>query len=301
MPPESSRRAQAAARLRPDRGRAAGQQLPAARRARAAGGEAASALPPDPDVLVRGARAASTRKGASTASGPCESELAVAATLLRRAGAPPTSSTSRARNRRTTAEELTDEQWAAVRRRLRGADLGAHRRPRRRQDRCTRGIVAEAEAANAKIALCAPTGRAARRLRRRPDTRRRRSTACSSGCPGREPALPARASASRRPRDRRRVLDAEPAADRGAARRARRDHPRRLRRRRRPAAADRRRQALRGPDRFRRGAGRAADPDLPPGGALDDHHRRPRDQPRPAAPPRARPPTRTTTSSSSTG
>ena len=33
-----------------------------------------------------------------------------------------------------------------------------------------------------------------------------------------------------------------------------------------------------------RGAGRAADPDLPPGGALDDHHRRPRDQPRAGRP-----------------
>ena len=35
------------------------------------------------------------------------------------------------------------------------------------------------------------------------------------------------------------------------------------------------------------GAGGAAEPDLPPGGALDDHHRGPRDQPGPAAPPRA--------------
>ena len=48
-------------------------------------------------------------------------------------------------------------------------------------------------------------------------------------------------------------------------------------------------------------AGRPAHPDLPPGGALDDHHRRPRDQPGPPAAPRAGGATRTTTSSSSSG
>ena len=47
-------------------------------------------------------------------------------------------------------------------------------------------------------------------------------------------------------------------------------------------------------------AGRPPHPDLPPGGALDDHHRRPRDQPGPPAAPGARRTTRTTTSSSST-
>ena len=40
---------------------------------------------------------------------------------------------------------------------------------------------------------------------------------------------------------------------------------------------------------FGRGAAGAAHPDLPPGGPLDDHHRRPRDQPRPSPPPRAGP------------
>ena len=48
-------------------------------------------------------------------------------------------------------------------------------------------------------------------------------------------------------------------------------------------------------------AGHPPDPDLPPGGALDDHDRRPRDEPGPPPPPRARAPTRTGTSSSSSG
>ena len=119
--------------------------------------------------------------------------------------------------------------------------------------------------------------------------------------PGRDPTFKPGPSAPGRPGHRRRVLDAEPAPGRGAARRAGRVDPRRLRRRCRPAAADRRRQAVRGPDRLGSGAGGAAQPDLPPGGALDDHHRRPRDQPRAAAPPTSPRRSRTTTSSSSTG
>ena len=169
------------------------------------------------------------------------------------------------------------------------ADLGAHRRPRRRQDRLHAGDRRRGRSgANATIALCAPTGRAARRLEEATGHEAQTIHRMLEWMPGREPAfrpghpLPVDLV----------IVDESSMLNlrlmRGAARRARRVDPRRLRRRRRPAAADRRRQALRGPDRLRRRAGGAADPDLPPGGALDDHHRRPRDQPGPAAPPGAR-------------
>ena len=165
---------------------------------------------------------------------------------------------------------------------------------------CTRAIVEEAEERQ-------PAHRPLRphRPRRPPPRGGDRPRGADDPPPARVDAraragLQARPPAARRPGDRRRVLDAQPAPDRGPARRPGRVDPRRLRRRRRPAAADRRRQALRGPDRLGDRAGRPPHPDLPPGGALDDHHRRPRDQPGPPAAPRARATTRTTTSSSST-
>jgi exodeoxyribonuclease V alpha subunit len=90
-----------------------------------------------------------------------ESERAVAATLARRAAAPPHLDHEPGEEPRG---DLTDEQWAAVR-----AAFGARVSvltggPGVGKTMCTKEIVAEAKAANATIALCAPTGRAARRL-----------------------------------------------------------------------------------------------------------------------------------------
>ena len=60
--------------------------------------------------------------------------------------------------------ELTDEQWAAVRGAFASRVSVLTGGPGVGKTVCTQAIVAEAEAAEARIALCAPTGRAARRL-----------------------------------------------------------------------------------------------------------------------------------------
>ena len=244
-------------------------------------------------------RAWSTTRSASTASDPRRAS----SPSPRRCGpAARGAAVPRPRARRDAAKaSLTDEQWAAVRGAFASRISVLTGGPGVGKTVCTKAIVAEAEAADARIALCAPTGRAARRLEEATGHEAQTIHRLLEWMPGREPGLRARPPAAGRPGDRRRVLDAQPAPGRGAARRARRDDPRRLRRRRRPAAADRRRQAVRRPDRLRDRAGRPAQPDLPPGGALDDHHRRPRDQRRPARPTSSPRPTRTTTSSSSSG
>ncbi len=189
--------------------------------------------------------------------------------------------------RAPVTSDLTDEQWAAVRGAF-GARISVLTGgPGVGKTVCTRAIVDEAEAADLRIALCAPTGRAARRLEEATGHAAQTIHRMLEWMPGPRAGLQARTSAAGRPGDRRRVLDAQPAPDRGAARRPGGVDPHRLRRRRRPTAADRRRQALRGPDRGGDRPRGPPYPDLPPGGALDDHHRRPRDQPGSAAAPRA--------------
>ena len=186
-------------------------------------------------------------------------------------------------------------------RRLHLADHGPDRRARRRQDRLHGGDRRRGEARQR-------LDRALRADRpRRPPARGRDRARGVDDPPdagvdaGPGAGLRAGSPTAGRPRRRRRVLDAEPADDGGAAGRARGVDPRRLRRRRRPAAADRGRQAVRRPDRVRDRPGGAAQPDLPPGGALDDHDRGPRDQPGQVASPRAARRARSATSSSSTG
>jgi exodeoxyribonuclease V alpha subunit len=114
----------------------------------------------DPDVLAR-APGLVDDEGRIYRKWTLEREQAIAATLLRRAAAPPHLDHEPGEE---PHEGLTDEQWAAVR-----AAFGARISvltggPGVGKTRCTQGIVTEAKAANAKIALCAPTGRAARRL-----------------------------------------------------------------------------------------------------------------------------------------
>ncbi|MDQ3724561.1 MAG: ATP-dependent RecD-like DNA helicase [Actinomycetota bacterium] len=117
-------------------------------------------LLPDPDVIVL-ARGLVEDEGRIYRVGTLESERAVAATLARRAAAPPHLDHEPGEEPRGN---LTDEQWAAVR-----AAFGARVSvltggPGVGKTMCTKEIVAEAQAAHATIALCAPTGRAARRL-----------------------------------------------------------------------------------------------------------------------------------------
>ena len=239
-------------------------------------------LVPDPDVLVQ-ARGVVVDDGRIYREGTHASELAVAATLASRAAASPHLDHDPGEEPR---DGLTDEQWAAVRGAFAARLSVLTGGPGVGKTKCTREIVSEAEAANATIALCAPTGRAARRLEEATGHEAKTIHRLLEWMPGREPAF--------RPG---RPLPADLViVDESSMLNLRlcevllgglaETYPRRLRRRRRPAAADRRRQAVRGPDRLRGGAGGAADADLPPGGALDDHHRRPRDQPGPPAPPR---------------
>src|SRR5215218_5086253 len=184
VPPESSRRAQAAALYALIEAETQGNSyLPleelARRTARLIG------LPPDPDVLVE-ARGLVDDEGRIYRAGTLESERAVAATLAARLGAPPHLDHDPGEVPR---DGLTDEQWAAVR-----AAFGARISvltggPGVGKTKCTKEIVAEAEAANATIALCAPTGRAARRLEEATGHEAMTIHRLLKWMPGREPAF----------------------------------------------------------------------------------------------------------------
>jgi len=159
VPPESDRRAQAAALFALIEAEQQGNTfLPleelARRTARLIG------LSPDPDVLAR-APGLLLDEARVYREGTHASEVAVAETLRARAGAPPHLDHDPDEAPR---EQLTDEQWAAVRGAFAARISVLTGGPGVGKTVCTREIVAEAEAANATIALCAPTGRAARRM-----------------------------------------------------------------------------------------------------------------------------------------
>ncbi|MGB7686159.1 MAG: ATP-dependent RecD-like DNA helicase [Solirubrobacterales bacterium] len=159
VPPESSRRAQAAAVFALIEAEQQGNShLPldelTRRTARLIG------LPPDPDVLAE-ARGLLVDEGRVYREGTHASEVAVAATLRARVAAPPHLDHDPGDAPR---EQLTDEQWAAVRGAFASRVSVLTGGPGVGKTVCTKEIVAEAEAANATIALCAPTGRAARRM-----------------------------------------------------------------------------------------------------------------------------------------
>jgi len=94
-------------------------------------------------------------------------ELAVAATLSRRAAAPPELEHEPPElppEGLTEEVELTDEQWAAVRAAFAARVSVLTGGPGVGKTACTRAIVEEAGRAGVSVALCAPTGRAARRM-----------------------------------------------------------------------------------------------------------------------------------------
>jgi exodeoxyribonuclease V alpha subunit len=160
MPPESDKRAQAAAVYTLREAEQAGNSfLPmeelAARTAKLIG------LVPDPAVLAT-ARGLVDDEGRIYRELTLESERAVAATLARRLAAPPHLEHDPGES--DPAEELTVEQWAAVRGAFASRVSVLTGGPGVGKTRATKEIVAAAEDAGAKIALCAPTGRAARRL-----------------------------------------------------------------------------------------------------------------------------------------
>jgi exodeoxyribonuclease V alpha subunit len=184
VPPESSRRAQAAALYALIEAETQGNSyLPLEelghRTARLIG------LAADPDVLVE-ARGLVDGEGRIYRAGTLESERAVAATLAVRLAAGPHLDHDPGE---TPRDDLTDEQWAAVR-----AAFGARVSvltggPGVGKTKCTKEIVAEAEAANATIALCAPTGRAARRLEEATGHEAMTIHRLLEWMPGREPAF----------------------------------------------------------------------------------------------------------------
>jgi exodeoxyribonuclease V alpha subunit len=120
----------------------------------------------DPDVLLR-ARGLVEEEGRIYRKRTLERERAVAETLLRRAAAPPHldhEPSEEPPEPPGDEDKFTDEQWAAVRAAFGSRISVLTGGPGVGKTRCTEGIVREAQAAKAQIALCAPTGRAARRL-----------------------------------------------------------------------------------------------------------------------------------------
>ena len=162
VPPESDRRAQAAALYTLREAEQGGNSfLPAAelaaRTAKLIG------LVPDPAVLAAARGLVDDEdEGRIYRELTLESERAVAATLARRLAAPPCLDHDPGES--DPEEEMTEEQWAAVRGAFAARVSVLTGGPGVGKTRCTTAIVAAAEAAGAKIALCAPTGRAARRL-----------------------------------------------------------------------------------------------------------------------------------------
>jgi exodeoxyribonuclease V alpha subunit len=184
VPPESNRRAQAAALYALIEAEAQGNSylpLPdlAQRTTRLI------AIAPDPDVLLRAPGLIEDGDRIYRES-TLDSERAVAATLAVRAAAPPHLDHEPGEEPRG---KLTDEQWAAVR-----AAFGARISvltggPGVGKTETTREIVTEAKAANATIALCAPTGRAARRLEETTGHEAKTIHRLLEWMPGREPAF----------------------------------------------------------------------------------------------------------------
>lgn len=184
VPLESSRRAQAAAVFALAESEQQGNSyLPleelTARTARLIG------LAADPEVLAE-ARGLLVDEGRVYRELTHASELAVAKTLCARTAAPPHLVHDPGEAPR---EQLTDEQWAAVRGAFASRVSVLTGGPGVGKTVCTKEIVAEAEAADARIALCAPTGRAARRLEEATGHEAQTIHRMLEWMPGREPTF----------------------------------------------------------------------------------------------------------------
>jgi exodeoxyribonuclease V alpha subunit len=165
VPPESPRRAQAAAVFAIAEAEQEGHTfLPVAELGRRTA--KLTGLAPDPDAIVA-ARGLLLDEGRAYRELTHASELALAATLRSRAGAPPHIEHELGESPPADGESgegLTPEQWAAVRGAFASRISVLTGGPGVGKTVCTRAIVAEAKRAQASVALCAPTGRAARRL-----------------------------------------------------------------------------------------------------------------------------------------
>jgi exodeoxyribonuclease V alpha subunit len=190
VPPESDRRAQAAAVFALSEAEQQGNTyLPldelCGRTARLIG------LRPDPEVTAR-APGLLLDEGRAYREPTHASELAVAATLAARAAAPPhlDHDPGESPPEDEGADEtrrLTEEQWAAVRGAFAARISVLTGGPGVGKTACTQAIVAEAQRAGASIALCAPTGRAARRLEEATGRQAQTIHRLLEWMPGREP------------------------------------------------------------------------------------------------------------------
>jgi exodeoxyribonuclease V alpha subunit len=184
VPPESNRRAQAAALYALAEAEQQGHTylpLPelAGRTAKLIG------LDPDPDVLTE-APGLLVDEARVYRHQTHESEIAVAATLRARSAEPPHLEHEPGE---APEEDLTDEQWAAVHGAFAARISILTGGPGVGKTVCTRAIVSEAIEADARIALCAPTGRAARRLEEATGAEAQTIHRMLEWMPGREPAF----------------------------------------------------------------------------------------------------------------
>ncbi len=148
-------------------------------------------LAADPDVLV-GAPGLTLDEGRAYRERTHASELAVGATLAARAAAPPHLDHDPGESPPADGEHahgLTEEQWAAVAGAFASRISVLTGGPGVGKTVCTRAIVAEAGAADARIALCAPTGRAARRLEEATGHEAQTIHRMLEWMPGREPTF----------------------------------------------------------------------------------------------------------------
>jgi exodeoxyribonuclease V alpha subunit len=160
VPAESDRRAQAAAAFVLQEAEQQGHTfLPVAEMTRRAA--RLLGLEPDTDVLIA-AHGLLIEEGRAYRERTHAREVAVAQTLRARAAAEPHLGYEPPPENPDAG--LTEEQWAGVRGAFSSRISVLTGGPGVGKTVCTQAIVAEAEAADATVALCAPTGRAARRL-----------------------------------------------------------------------------------------------------------------------------------------
>jgi exodeoxyribonuclease V alpha subunit len=145
-------------------------------------------LVPDPDVLVA-AEGLLLDEGRAYRRRTHECELAVARTLAVRLAALPQLKHKPAEEPPEDAKgsRLTDEQWAAVRGAFAARISVLTGGPGVGKTACTKAIVEEAKAAKVSFALCAPTGRAARRLQETTGHEAETIHRMLGWAPGREP------------------------------------------------------------------------------------------------------------------
>ena len=190
VPPESPRRAEAAAVFAIAEAEQEGHTyLPVEELVRRTAKLIGLAL--DPDVLV-GAPGLLLDEGRAYRERTHASELAVAEALAARAAAPPHLDHRPGESPPADDEHahgLTEEQWAAVGGAFASRISVLTGGPGVGKTVCTRAIVAEALAANARVALCAPTGRAARRLEEATGHEAQTIHRMLEWMPGREPAF----------------------------------------------------------------------------------------------------------------